>query len=249
MDAHKRQEIGEKQKSSYKIFDFFANFEYFEHKFNYDEVIELPREHDEGGGNGPPLPTVDEFNSTRPDLLATHTETAIGPDGMKIDRMYFEKFEEKIKADPVITDKVEKGQWDELLDYLEHNILNKPEEFFTLDKLRKAFHVDRRISMREIIEKIFGMIPYFKSKNELLDEEFDKFDSRYMPKEEYFEYARTVFKAYVLDNEFRAIIDNGNYALLNINPSGQAFKKLSPELRKTIPEYIKDFVPLNKFAA
>jgi type I restriction enzyme, R subunit len=247
MDAQKRQEIGEKQKQNYKILDFFANFEYFEYKFNYDEVIELPRESGEGGGDGPQA--IEEYISKKPDLLATHTETAIGTDGMKIDRMYFEKFEEKVKADPVVAEKVEKGAWDELLDHLEHNILNKPEEFFTLEKLRKAFHVDRRISMREIIEKIFGMIPYFKTKNELLDEEFDKFDSRYMPKEEYFEYARTVFKAYVMDEEFRAIIDNGNYALLNINPSGQAFKKLCPELRKAIPEYIKDFVPLNKFAA
>jgi type I restriction enzyme R subunit len=103
--------------------------------------------------------------------------------------------------------------------------------------------------MKEIIEKIFGMIPYFKTKNELLDEEFDKFDSRYLPKEEYFNYAKTVFKAYILDSEFRAIIDNKNFALLNISPYGEAFKKLPSELRNAIPEYIKDFVPLNKFVA
>ena len=49
--------------------------------------------------------------------------------------------------------------------------------------------------------------------------------------------------------EFRQIIDNGNYALLNVYPNGEAFKKLTPELRKMIPEYIKDYVPLNSFAA
>ena len=45
------------------------------------------------------------------------------------------------------------------------------------------------------------------------------------------------------------IIDNKDFALLNISPYGEAFKKLPPELRNAIPEYIKDFVPLNKFAA
>jgi type I restriction enzyme R subunit len=168
---------------------------------------------------------------------------------MKIDRMYFQKFEKTIIAHPVLREQAEAGKWDELMAYLEEHILNKPEEYFTLEKLRSSIQIDRRVSMREIIEKIFGMIPYFKTKNELLDEEFDKFDSRYLPKEEYFIYAKTVFKAYILDAEFRAIIDDKNFALLNISPYGEAFMKLPPELRDAIPEYIKDFVPLNKFIA
>lgn len=87
------------------------------------------------------------------------------------------------------------------------------------------------------------------SKNELLDEEFDKFDSRYLPKEEYFDYAKTMFKAYIVDTEFREIIENGNFAYLNVTPFGESFKKLSPELRKAILEYVKDFVSLNRFIA
>ena len=43
--------------------------------------------------------------------------------------------------------------------------------------------VDRRLSLREIIAKVFGYIPYFKSKDELMEDEFDKFDSRYLPDE------------------------------------------------------------------
>jgi type I restriction enzyme R subunit len=82
-----------------------------------------------------------------------------------------------------------------------------------------------------------------------LDDEFDKFDSRYLPREELFTYAKSVFKSYIIDPEFRQIIDSGNYALLNVYPNGEAFKKLTPELRKMIPEYIKDYVPLNRFAA
>ena len=52
---------------------------------------------------------------------------------------------------------------------------DKPEEYYTLDKLRKAAAVDRRLSLREILEKVFRLIPRFKSKDELLEEEFAKF--------------------------------------------------------------------------
>ena len=31
------------QKTAFKLFDFFANCEYFEEEFNYDEVLKLPR--------------------------------------------------------------------------------------------------------------------------------------------------------------------------------------------------------------
>ena len=47
--------------------------------------------------------------------------------------------------------------------------------FVILDKLRKAAAVDRRVTLREILEKVFDLIPGFKSKDELLEEEFDKF--------------------------------------------------------------------------
>ena len=251
IDPQLKSQTGEKQKDNFKMFDFFANCEYFEEKFNYDEVLKLPKNgsdetlayevHEPSG--------INEYDSSRSDQITKLEHSIVGPDGMKIDRMYFEKFEKTIIEHPALKEQAEAGKWDELMAYLEKYVLDKPDEYFTLEKLRSSIQIDRRVSMREIIEKIFGMIPYFKTKNELLDEEFDKFDSRYLPKEEYFTYAKTVFKAYILDAEFRAIIDNKNFALLNISPYGEAFKKLPAELRNAIPEYIKDFVSLNKFVA
>jgi type I restriction enzyme, R subunit len=135
-----------------------------------------------------------------------------------------------------------------LTNHIEKNIFNKPEDYFDIEKLRKSVHTDRRVSLRELIELIYGMIPYLKTKNELLDEEFDKFDSRYMPAGSEYVYARNVFKAYILDLNFRQCIDSGNFAKLNVNPNGLSFRKISPKLRKLIPEYIKDYVSLNQFA-
>jgi type I restriction enzyme, R subunit len=249
LDGELKNHTGEKQKERFKIFDFFANFEYFEEKYKYDEVLELPPLGRVAEALEPTSPPPAGYESTRADTILHIKETVVGYEGMKVDRMYFEKFEEKVKSDPVVSDKIEKGEWDNVLAYIEKHIFDKPEEFFNLEKLRQAAHVDRRLSLREIVEKIFGFISYFKSKNELLDDEFDKFDTRYMPDEESFIDAKNVFKSYILDPEFRQIVDSGNYALLNIYPNGEAFKKLTPELRKMIPEYIKDYVPLNRFAA
>lgn len=250
-DLKVKNDLGEKIKDKFKIFDFFANCEYFEEKFNYDEILELPKSSPSGTGTGGDInnPQIEYYKNTQPDQIVLIKETVIGSDGMKIDRMYFQKFEQKVLEHPAIKELAAAERWDELITYLEKYILNKPEEYFTLEKLRKSINIDRRISLREIIEKILGIIPYFKTRDELLEEEFDKFDSRYLPKEEYFEYAKTVFKAYILDDEFRNIIESGNFALLNLSPYGEAFKRLSPELRKAIPEYIKDFVSLNKFVA
>ena len=237
------------QKSRFKLFDFFANCEFFEEKFNYDEVLKLPPKgtSTEGGGGGGYV--VDEYDSTRHDPLKTFTVNEIGLEGMKIDRMYFEKFEDKVKEDDKIKELVQQKDFDAIEQYIISQIFDKPEEYYNISKLRNAIKIDRRLSLREIIEKIFGFIPYFKSKDELLDEEFEKFDSRYLPPEEYFTFARDYFKSYITDSEFRDIIENRKYALLNTNPNGDVFRKLPPELRFAIPEYIKDNVSLNKFVA
>jgi type I restriction enzyme, R subunit len=49
--------VAQPQKTAFKLFDFFANCEYFETGFNYDEVLKLPRlqgkGREDGGGTGP----------------------------------------------------------------------------------------------------------------------------------------------------------------------------------------------------
>ncbi len=65
--------------------------------------------------------------------------------------------------------------------------------------------MDRRLTLREILEKIFGLIPRFKSKDELLEEEFAKFVADYKPEEaEAIPAIKTYFKAYVTSDQVRA---------------------------------------------
>jgi type I restriction enzyme R subunit len=71
------------------------------------------------------------------------------------------------------------GNFEVVEEYVKDKIFDRPEDYFNLEKLRKAVKLDRRLNIREIIEKIFGLITDFKTKDELLDEEFEKFYADY----------------------------------------------------------------------
>lgn len=248
LDKEFAKQILQPDKRNFKLFDFFANCEYFEERFNYDEVLKLPPK-GEGRESGGAYTVPEDYDSIKQDPLKIWKESEVGAQGMKIDRMYFDRFEETIKEDEAVQKMIEKKDLESIEKYILQNIFDKPEDFYNLIKLQNAAKVDRKLSLLEIIEKIFGFIPYFKSKDELLEDEFEKFDSRYLPDEQIFYYAKNYFKSYITDKEFRDIIDNKNFALLNTNPNGEVFSKLTPELRSLIPQYIKENISLNRFAA
>ncbi len=252
-DEAVRAGVKNPDKTSYKLFDFFANCEYFEKTFNYDEVLKLPRPH-------PSTPFTPSTSSTDPgtyehlgsDIIDSIREEVIGHDGMKIDRMFFEKFEDAVRANETITAAVEAGQWDRVIDYVNRELFDKPEEYYTLDKLRRAAAVDRRLGLREILEKVFGLIPRFKSRDELLEEEFAKFVADCKPEEAAAIPAiKTFFKAYVTSDQIRHIIETGQLTDLATNPvfSTRDFRAVPARYRTLIPEYIKDYVSLNQFVA
>ncbi len=262
IDENLKESVLHPQKTDFKLFDYFANCEYFEEKFDYDEVLKLPvtRGHGENGGDngagpgdGPGPADKDRvYEHFGGDILATIEEQPIGLEGMKIDRMFFEKFEDTVREDPRIVAAVEAGQWDQVIDYVNREVFDKPEEYYNLDRLRKAADVDRRLTLREILEKIFGLIPRFKTKDELLEEEFAKFVTDRKPEEaEAIPAIRYYFKVYATNDLVRHVIDTKQFTDLATNPefSIQDFKDVPPKYRRIVPEYIKDYVSLNQFTA
>ncbi|MBI4384148.1 MAG: DEAD/DEAH box helicase family protein [Nitrospinae bacterium] len=247
--------VAQPRKTAFKLFDFFANCEYFEEEFNYDEALKLPRfqvkVRDDGGGTGPAA-VGGVYEHLGADIIASVREETIGYEGMKIDRMFFEKFEDAVRDNEIIAAAVESGQWDRVIDYVNREVFDKPEEYYNLDKLRKAAAVDRRLTLREILEKIFGLIPRFKSSDELLEEEFAKFIADVKPEEaEAIPAIKTYFKAYVVSNQVRHIIESKRFTDLATNPvfSTRDFKAVPEKYRTLVPEYVKDYVSLNQFAA
>ncbi len=252
-DDELKESITRPQKSAFKLFDFFANCEYFEEEFNYDEVLKLPQHASQSTASTTSSTTSasgEAYEHLGSDIIASIKEEEVGFEGMKIDRMFFEKFGDTVRSNDVIVQGIESGQWDRVIDYVNRELFDKPQEYYSLEKLRRAAAVDRRLTLREILEKIFGLIPRFKNRDELLEEEFAKFVADTRPTEaEAIPAIKTYFKAYVTSNQIRHIIESRHYTDLATNPvfSSRDFKAVPSKYRTLIPEYVKDYVPLNQF--
>lgn len=128
-----------------------------------------------------------------------------------------------------------------------------------LKKLKKKEYVsvyidiwptDGEISFIEEMAKAFGEIDRFKTKDELLEEELAKFVSIHKPDAAHISVIRQFFKAYVTDGGVRKIVDDREYSRLADNPKvSQADIRALDQWREVIPEYVKDYVSLNAFAA
>ncbi len=235
-------------KKQFLLFDFFGNYEYFEKEFDYDEIIKLPSKPSNGPGPTPPPPPIEELISTIPDPLAEIKEILISNKGMKIDRDLYPSFKRKVTENELIRELVQRKNFNEAEKYLYEKVIDKADEYFSLEKLRKSLGIDRRISMKEILLHTFDHIPHIPSQRECLDEEFDKLDKALKPDDSIYAIAKEVFEAYAVDEEFRDIIESKRYAELGVHPSGEAFKILPIELKQGIPNYIKENVDLERLA-
>ncbi len=252
-DEDLKESIAESAKETFKLFDFFANCEYFEKEFDYDEKLKLPQiSESQQETTDKQKIKLGEYEIGGIDVIHQINEKAVGYDGMKIDRMFFEKFEDKLSDDEFIKNAVSAGDIDQNIDkvveYVESEIMDKPNEFFTLDKLRKSGNIDWRISLKQLLSSIFNKetIP---TKKELLEDEFQKFVSDKKPESANIAEMKYFFNAYATDKNLQGIIDSQTYTELYVNPSFNLddFKAVPEEWRKVIPEYIKDYVSLNQF--
>ncbi len=255
LDDSLKDGVAEPEKTAFKLFDFFGNCEYFETEFNYDEVLALP--HRQGNGRGreggdASTTRLGTYEHPGQDALVGLTMERIGLEGMRIDRMFFDRFADTVRQDEIIAEAVDARQWDRVIDYVNREVFNKPEEYYTLDKLRRAAAVDRRLTLREILEKVFDLIPRFKSKDELLEEEFAKFVADCQPEAAGDILAiKTYFKAYITSDQIRHIMDGGRYTALVTNPvfSLDDLRLVPEEYLTIVSDYVKDYVSLNQFSA
>ena len=239
----------EKDKQHFKLFDFFANCEYFEEEFDYDQVLRLPRAASTGSGGPPlPVPADDELTIYDKDPLTDYQEQAIGLQGMRVDRELFQRFTEPIKQDLEISAAVQSEQWDTAVRILRQRYENKPEDFVTLTKLMRNENLDRRLTWKEVLQRAFGIIEGFKSKDQLLEEEFKKFIAIHKPGSDQVLALKNFLKAYITSPEIQEIIDKKEYTRLATNPMLPlaALRELNGWL-DVVPEYVKDYVSLNTY--
>ena len=238
------------QKEEFLLFDFMGNYEYFEKDFNYDEILELPKK------PSIPVDTGDDDDEDYDDVtidildpMKLIEEIRLGNQGMRIDRDLYPSFKKDIQNNQTIKEMVENLKFDDAEQYLIDNVLDKPQEFYTLDKLKKSLELDRKLTVSELLLYAFDHIDKIKTRKECIEEEFEKFDDKFHPSEDDFYDTKQFFESYILDKDYRDIIDSKRFVELNVHPSGQAFKNIPQEFREQIPLYVKENVDMERLVS
>ena len=104
--------------------------------------------------------------------------------------------------------------------------------------------------VREMLDKVFGIIPAFKSKKELVNDEFDNYMLTCgVAPGDYYE-VRRFFETYLTDKEVRRVIEDGKYQLLGTQVPSYSFadlKRLGAPNMRSVVGYVNDNVNLSRF--
>ncbi|MEI7669444.1 MAG: DEAD/DEAH box helicase family protein, partial [Pseudomonadota bacterium] len=248
------EEYADANKEIFLLFDYFANCTYFEEEFNYDDVIKLPKPRTaeltylDEYQNGNEISEVIAHTNLSLDEVKSIKEIIIGIEGMKIDRMFI-NFEDEIAKNEFIAEKVKAGDFDAAEKYIEENYIDKPSEFYTLDKLNKSLkhyeaNLGRKISLKEMLKKTFGIIYDYKSKDEISDEAFTDFAKEITEQDSVEQVSLQYFYKALLENKaIRDKIEQKDFSFLFAGEassilSSEQFKAIPLELRNKVIEHI-----------
>ena len=248
------------KKENFRIIDFFAVCEYFEEKYDYNAPLVLPLKKESTifitlGGYPTPPDTVTEvpFDLAEEDDLQNINEAVVGPEGMRIDREMFRSFQDEVKSNDEFINIYNSGDMDATLDYLKTNILgeDKPRFFMTPEKIRKIFGLDRRLSLREILDLIMNNKEPL-TKAQYIQQKFDEFISDKqlgdiligMDYNDAFE----LFDAYITNRRVAEAIDEKKFGLLEGfgSISIEQLKRLGTERIEQIVSYVRDYINVEK---
>jgi len=249
-------------KAAFALFDFFANCEFFEKDFNYDQKLKLPKgepitttsggEGGENTGSGTHAPMPSTFTNTSPDPISLFSEDAIGSDGMKVDREMFKKRFAEQAVEAVDTHEnlkqaVASENWAEAETLFQQLLFEKPKEFWNLGKLRQIYQTDRQPTFREILQFIFGLSPKIATREQLTEDHFQQFLTTHSPDATKVRELRHLFHAVALDRRLRYLIEQGDFARLRVMDASlvQIIKTLGIDAVQQVDSYIHDCVPLD----
>lgn len=249
-----------KDKEYFKLFDFFANCEYFEKEYPYDEILPLPKQREGTTGGttggegpfGPPEGPDPEGIYGGTDVITVFNEIEIDENGMRIDReLYSSKFEEKLKEVyteiPEFKEAVDTNDYETAQYVVTSQLFDKPQEYYNMDRLRESYKSDRRIFLADILEKVFKG-KAFKTKNDLAEEDFQNYlVVNNVPAENFYD-VKEFFKLYVADETFRRDINANEITRYANDPIlFDVINKLGKENIQYVTDYVKDNVQINKY--
>jgi type I restriction enzyme, R subunit len=236
------------QKTKFKFFDFFASCEYFEEEFDYDEKIKLPKISLKQPSDQSDQESDQKEKSKEPinlgvsDKLETISESAEGVI-MRIDREGFKKaLKDDVTDNETLRNLWQNGDEQEAEDFVKKHVFDKPKNFLNLDKIRRLFDLDRRITVKEFLQYAFGDKEKFETKDELLESEWEKFVDIHGIDQAHYQSAKNFFKAYIVDEEVRDIVKTKQLARFNHCASFdfEDYQRLNG-YKIIVPQYVQDY--------
>lgn len=74
-------------------------------------------------------------------------------------------------------DAIETENWPAIEDNIRRLLFEKPDEFWNLSKLQSLFKTDRLPTLREILARVFGFATGIAYRQDLANEEFERFQA------------------------------------------------------------------------
>lgn len=265
IDYSNDEEVVTHKKEGFKLIDFFAVCEYFDEDYDYKAPLTIPKLQratavaepgtQETGSIIDELPEhYGPIDLGEHDELKSAQETVVGAEGMRIDREMFQKWREEASEDQELR-RLDEEDPLAALEYVKNNLLDKPNHYMTLDKIKKHFKLDRRISLGEALDIIMGRTEEPKKKAEIISDKFSDFvktkelSEKLSEDTDLFHLAFRLFDAYISSDTVRKAIDDQKYG--NLEDSSQIsladFAKLHGEgLAEPIVQYIRDYIDTDK---
>lgn len=266
VDYANNQEVIEKKKESFRLIDFFAVCEYFNEKYDYKAPLVVPKQAEKPAmvtepGTTTGIDIIDHpsapygvFELGENDNLKEAKEITVGKDGMVIDREMFREFTEESRADKELQ-RLDQEDPRAALEYLKNNLLDKPDHYITLDKIKKHFHLDRRITLEEVLDIIMGRMDKPPTREEKIQSYFDDFvqtknlTEDFADNTSHYKLTHKLFDAYISSEKVRGAIDTGR--LSDLQHSGHIKLEEWGELyqaglAKITIQYIRDYIDIDK---
>jgi type I restriction enzyme R subunit len=251
----KTRQVLSQSKTGFSLFDFFANYEFFEADYDYDEVKPVPVGGAGGGGGEPPPPPEGAVTDEGPDALHSTAWVTIGPDGMRVDREFWQTFEARVKADTDIVKAAGDDDWETVVSYIRDRLLGGPAEEAaeahpagSLDTLRFLLDQKGGASLEDLFARLFGRPIHLPTKEELLNQAWAQFSARHPVQPALAEDLKFFFKSYVGERRIRQLIDQGDLAALNHTALTLERLRKVPRWREVLAE-IRAEVDLDRWGA
>jgi len=253
-------------KNHFKLIDFFAVCEYFDEKYDYKAALSVPKKISginidyepkgtDGGTIEEPTPNYARgVDLGEADNLRQKTTTIIGGLGMVIDREMFHAFVDEVSHDEELIKRDDTDR-EAAISYLKNNILEKPNHYMTLDKIRRHFKLDRKVSIGEALDIIMGRIDIPKQKAEIISDKFHEaiinkgLAEKLSANEHLFHLAYSLFDAYISSRTVQEAIDSREYGRLE--QTGQIslddYAKLhQADIAEPLITYVRDYIDTDK---